>query len=90
MQSMQFQIKNKNGDVKICDVIATYHDEKGNKDFIVYTDRTLDHDDKLKVYYSLYEMIDNNIRLVNIEDNNDKVIGLELVKEILSDVNKEL
>lgn len=88
MESMQFETKDKNGNKIICEVIATYHDDKTNKDFIVYTDKTLDENNKLKVYYSLYEEIDNSIRLIDITDANDKKIGLQIIKEIINDIKQ--
>ena len=87
MKSMQFETKDNNGNKIICEVIATYHDDDINKDFIVYTDKTLDKNKKLKVYYSLYKQIDNNIKLIDIIDSEDKQIGLQLIKEILNDLN---
>lgn len=86
MVSMQFETKDKNGNKIICEVFATYHDDDSNKDFIIYTDKTLDENNKLKVYYSLYKKIDNNIRLIEITDVNDKKIGLRLIKELVNDL----
>ncbi|MCI8778211.1 MAG: hypothetical protein HFI86_02395 [Bacilli bacterium] len=83
MESMQFETIDKKGNKIICEVIATYHDDS-NKDFIVYTDKTFDKNKQLKVYYSLYEKVGNAINLIDITDSNDKKIGLELVKELLS------
>lgn len=87
MKSMQFEIIDKKGNKIICEVIATYHDDDTNKDFIVYTDKTLDENKKLKVYYSLYKKIDNSIKLIDITSNDDKKIGLQLVKEIIDSIN---
>lgn len=84
---MQFEIIDKKGKKIICEVIATYHDDDTNKDFIVYTDKTLDENKKLKVYYSLYKKIDNSIKLIDITSNDDKKIGLQLVKEIIDSIN---
>lgn len=84
---MQFEIIDKKGNKIICEVIATYHDDDTNKDFIVYTDKTLDENKKLKVYYSLYKKIDNSIKLIDITSNDDKKIGLQLVKEIIDSIN---
>ncbi len=86
MESMQFEVTNKSGDKIICEVIATYHDDNRNKDFIVYTDRTINKDKKLNIYYSLYEKIENNIKLIDITDIEDKKIGMELIKEIIKDI----
>ena len=86
MKSMQFAIKDKSGRKIICEVIATYHDDETNKDYIVYTDKTLDENKKLKLYYSLYKQIDNNIKLIDVKDPEDKKVGLQLIKEIIEDI----
>lgn len=86
MDIFQFEVTNKDGNKTICEAIATYHDDDTNKDFIVYTDKTLDENNKLKVYYSLYQRVGNNIKLIDITDPEDKKIGLELIKEIISDI----
>ena len=85
MESTSFKAIN-NGIETIYEVIATYHDDDSNKDFIVYTDRTLTSDNKLKLYYSLYESANNGIKLISIESLEDKKIGLQLVQEILKDL----
>ena len=85
MESTSFKVIN-NGIETIYEVIATYHDDDSNKDFIVYTDRTLTSDNKLKLYYSLYESANNGIKLISIESLEDKKIGLQLVQEILKDL----
>ena len=56
------------------------------KDFIVYTDKTFNENNKLKVYYSLYSMVENKIKLIDITDIEDKKIGLELIKEIIKNM----
>ena len=86
MESMQFEITNNEGKKIVCEVIATYHDNQTNKDFIVYTDNTYNKDNKLNLYYSLYEKQSNGLKLIDIVSNEDKKIGLNLIKEILSDI----
>ncbi len=86
MKNMQFETKSKNGKRIVCEVIATYHDDDTNKDFIIYTDKTLDENKKIRVYYSLYETVDNNIKLIDITDFEDRKIGLQLIKEIINDM----
>ena len=88
MESLQF-IRKINGKDIICDVICTYKDEDTNKDFIVFTDRTLDKNNKLNLYYSLYEKIDNNIKLIEITDIEDKRTGLQLIEEIVKEMDSE-
>lgn len=82
MQKLQFQVQDNIGKTIMYDVIATYQHDK-DKNFIIYTDRTLNKEGKLNVYYSLYKETDKNIELIEITDTEDKKIGLELLKEIL-------
>lgn len=88
MERMEFTTKDKFGNEIVCEVIATYHDDDTNKDYIVYTDKTLDENKKLKVYYGLYEKIDNGIKLKEAKTPEEKSIGLQIIKEILNDINK--
>lgn len=85
MEKLQFEITNNKGNKVICEVIATYHDDDTNKDFIVYTDKTYDINHKLNVYYSLYEKYNNSIKLIDIIDIKDKKIGLQLIQEIIKE-----
>jgi hypothetical protein len=85
MESMQFEITNSEGKMIICETIATYHDEDSNKDFIVYTDGTLNEEKKLKLFYSLYKIKDNTIQLIKTMNKEDKKLGLELIKELITD-----
>ena len=86
MESMQFEITNKDGKKITCETIATYHDDDSNKDFIVYTDGSLNKENKLNIYYSLYKMHDNGIELIEVTNKEDKKIGLELIKELITDL----
>lgn len=86
MESMQFEITNNNGKKIVCEVIATYHDDNSNKDFIVYTDKSFDDNKKLNLYYSLYEKQNNSIKLIDITNAEDKKIGLEIIKELVNDI----
>ncbi len=88
MEKLEFTTKDKFGNEIVCEVIATYHDDDTNKDYIVYTDKTLDENKKLKVYYGLYEKVDNGIKLKEAKTPEEKSIGLQIIKEILNDLNK--
>lgn len=71
-----------NGKEIIYEVIATYHDDNTNKNYVVYTDKSINKDRKLNIFYSLYELKNNKIILVETSDIEDKKIGLELIKKI--------
>lgn len=65
-------------------VIATYYDEKyTKKNYIIYTDKNLI-DNKLQVYYSLYEKVsDKEIKLVDIKTSLEKKVALSFLKEVM-------
>ena len=65
-------------------VIATYYDEKyTKKNYIIYTDKNLI-DNKLQVYYSLYEKAsDKEIKLVDIKTPLEKKVALSFLKEVM-------
>lgn len=86
MERITFMKTNEEGQKIKCEVIATYHDDERNKDFLVYTDNTFDEDNRLKVYYSLYEKVSKGIKLKNIESIEDEKTGLEIVKEIIKEL----
>lgn len=86
MKETSFKMFDDNGKEILCYAVATYHDDDTNKNFIVYTDKSLTSDNKLKLYYSLYESIDNGIKLIDVESSEDKKIGLQLIQEIIKDL----
>jgi len=86
MERLVIHSKDEFGKEILLEVIATYHDEKLNKDFIIYTDKTYDEHGKLKVYYALYKKEDNNIKLIKTETNEERKVGLMLIKEIMKDI----
>lgn len=65
-------------------VIATYYDEEyTKKSYIIYTDKNLI-DNKLQVYYSLYEKVSNKeIKLVDIKTPLEKKVALSFLKEVM-------
>jgi len=87
MEKFQFKVKKEDGKDIVYDVIATYHNDDSNKDFIIYTDRTFDENNNLKIFYSLYKEIDNDIKLIEITDIDDKRIGLQLIQELVKDMD---
>lgn len=82
MSELEFKILKDNKEI-VCHTIATYYDDNMDKDFIIYTDNTYDKSNNLNIYYSLYKMIDNSIKLIEIKNNKERKVALELVKEIL-------
>lgn len=71
-----------NGLEIVYDIIATYHDDLTDKNYIVYTDKQTDENNKLNLFYSLYKKEGNRVQLLETNAYEDKKIGLELIKEI--------
>ena len=47
--------KDKDGNEVVYDVILTFHNDKNNNDYIVYTNNEYDDEDKLMIYSSIYD-----------------------------------
>lgn len=84
MKNLTFKKLNNNGEEVILTVIATYHDDVLNKDFIIYTNKMKDDNGLLKVYCSLYKIVDNEIKLIDITTNEERKVELMLIKEIIN------
>lgn len=81
MEELSFTIY-ENGLEIVYDIIATYHDDDSNKDYVVYTDKQLDKNNSLNLFYSLYSYENNKLKLLETNELEDKKVGLELIKEI--------
>lgn len=73
---------NLNGKKINYEVMLTYHHDDSNKNYVVYTDKTFNEEGKLNIYYSLYRVEKDKIKLLETNELEDKKIGLELIKEI--------
>lgn len=69
-------------DNKMCSIIATYHDDDTNKDYIIYTDETKDENGKLNVYYGYYHNENDKVVVNHIDNAKDEEIIMEILKEI--------
>lgn len=83
MERLTIKHKDKNGNEILLEGIATYHDDETNKDYIVYTDKQFDSDGKLRVFFSLYKVVNGEIELVEVQTNEERMVGLEIIKEVI-------
>lgn len=88
MNELEFKLIKDNKEITFY-VMATYHDDNMNKNFIIYTDNTYNKENNLNIYYSLYEIINNNIKLIPIKNNQERKICLELIKELVKKIKQE-
>lgn len=87
LEKREFVVINDDGSIINCEALATYHHDENNKDYIVYTDGSITEEDNLRLYYSLYEEVNNNIKLIDITDIEDQEIGMQLVQAIIKKAN---
>lgn len=55
-EELTFSLVNDEGETIECEALATFNLEETGKDYIVYTDNTLDDEGNTKVYASTYEV----------------------------------
>ena len=75
-----FTIIGDNGEEIKCEILFTYEDEKSKKNYIAYTDNTLDEEGNTKVYASIFNPEEENPVLLPIESDEE----WKLIEGILS------
>ena len=84
-QDNTFTIVNDNGEEIKCEILFTYEDEKTKKNYMAYTDNTLDEEGNTKVYASIFNPEEENPVLLPIETDED----LKLIEGILTSLSSE-
>ena len=95
-EKMIFKVMNEEGKEVECEVLFTFESEETKKNYIVYTDNTLDESGNVEVYASIYNPEDPNTKLEPIETEKEwKIIDnilasvLDMVKEKQDEFNDE-
>lgn len=81
---MDFKVIDDNGKIVECEILYTFTDPGSNINYILYTDNTMDEDDKMEVYASRYELVDDSYVLKAIENDQE----WDLVDEVLAEFLK--
>lgn len=66
------------------DVIVTFKNNENQKDYIVYTDNSIDENGKLKMYAAVYDPYKNEI-IGNPETDDE----WEMINGVIDDITKE-
>ncbi len=80
-----FTIIGDNGEEIKCEILFTYEDEKSKKNYIAYTDNTLDEEGNTKVYASIFNPEEENPVLLPIESDEE----WKLIEGILSSLTSD-
>ena len=82
---MTFKIVNDEGKEVECEVLFTFESDETNKNYIVYTDNTLDEEGNTRVYASIYNPNEDETKLLPIETEKE----WKIIETILEELQEE-
>ena len=80
-----FKIINDEGKEIECEVLFTFESDETKKNYIVYTDNTLDEEGNTKVYASIYNPDQDETKLLPIETDKE----WKIIETILDELQNE-
>lgn len=83
---MTFNVVSDKGELVTCEVLFTFEGELTNKNYIVYTDNTIDKDGNTKVYASIYNPNENNTTLLPIETDEEWALIETILNELQASI----
>ena len=87
---MTFKIMGDNGQEIECEVLFTFESDETGKNYIVYTDNTLDEYGNTKVYASIYTPNEENTNLIPIETDKEWKIIETILEELQQQARESL
>lgn len=84
-----FTIVNEKGENVKCDALFTFESDETHKNYIVYTDNTVDENGNTKVYASCYNPNQNEQELQPIETEKEWKIIETILNELQQQINGE-
>ena len=85
---MTFKVTNDEGKEVECEVLFTFESDETKKNYIVYTDNTLDEEGNTKVYASIYNPEEEESKLLPIETDKEWKIIETILEELQNEANK--
>ena len=85
---MTFKVTNEEGKEIECEVLFTFESDETKKNYIVYTDNTLDEEGNTKVYASIYNPKEEESKLLPIETDKEWKIIETILEELQNEANK--
>lgn len=82
-----FTVIGENGEETVCEILFTYHDDDTNKDYIVYTDNSIDNEGNTRVFASIFNPNEKNLVLYPIETDEEWSMIERALKSIINDLN---
>ena len=84
-ETMTFKVINDEGKEVECEVLFTFESDETKKNYIVYTDNTLDEEGNTKVYASIYNPDQDETKLLPIETEKE----WKIIETILEELQNE-
>ena len=89
-ETMTFKVINDEGKEIECEVLFTFESDETKKNYIVYTDNTLDEEGNTKVYASIYNPNEENTNLIPIETEKEWKIIETILEELQQQARESL
>ena len=84
-ETMTFKVINDEGKEIDCEVLFTFESDETQKNYIVYTDNTVDEEGNTKVYASIYNPDQDETKLLPIETDKE----WKIIETILEELQNE-
>ena len=84
-ETMTFKVMNDEGKEIECEVLFTFESDETHKNYIVYTDNTIDEEGNTKVYASIYNPDQDETKLLPIETEKE----WKIIETILDELQNE-
>lgn len=85
-EQMKFKVIDDKGMEIECEVLFTFESDETHKNYIVYTDNTVDEEGNTKVYASIYTPGADNLNLEAIQTEKE----WKIIETILNEIQEEM
>lgn len=82
---MTFKVINDQGKEVECEVLFTFESDETKKNYIVYTDNSVDAEGNTRVYASIYNPGEDNTKLLPIETDKE----WKIIETVLNELQNE-
>lgn len=90
MENNKFVMLDENGQEREFDVLFTFESEETNKNYIAYTDNTIDDTGNVEVYASIYNPEDPQTKLEPIETEKEWKVIETILETLQEEVKKKV
>ena len=90
MENNKFVMIDENGQEREYDVLFTFESEETNKNYIAYTDNTIDETGNVEVYASIYNPGDPQTKLEPIESEKEGKVVETILETLQEEVKKKV